>query len=265
MRSNDGTAKARAKRAPAEPFDRLRRRLAHADDGWLFASIAAQVTERRLALGLSQVELARLCATSQSAIARLENGGRPPRIDTLLRLAEALDCDLAVELRPRDARHRPRQEDVMAAPTDVLSRIDEIEGELRGLSAELHEIRALVTQAAVAPSLRRAAQAPSVTRRAAPHRPPPSRPSTRQRGSTPAIAAARIHLSEGERSAALDELAARDRLLPHRSRGPAPTRVDPRRHRALSAVRAQAGRELAETARVAALEAEGPAARAQRP
>jgi ribosome-binding protein aMBF1 (putative translation factor) len=101
MRSNEGSAKAPAKRTPAEPFDRLRRRLAHADDGWLFASIAAQVTERRLALGLSQVELAKLCNTSQSAIARLEAGGRPPRIDTLLRLAEALDCDLAVELRPR--------------------------------------------------------------------------------------------------------------------------------------------------------------------
>jgi ribosome-binding protein aMBF1 (putative translation factor) len=97
----DGSGKARAKRTAAEPFDRLRRRRAHADDGWLVASIAAQVTHRRLALGLSQVELARLCATSQSAIARLENGGRPPRIDTLLRLAEALDCDLAVELRPR--------------------------------------------------------------------------------------------------------------------------------------------------------------------
>jgi len=103
MTSDGETAKGRAKRPPAEPFDRLRRRLAHADDGWLFASIASQVTERRLALGLSQAELARLCATSQSAIARLENGGRPPRIDTLLRLAEALDCDLAVELRPREA------------------------------------------------------------------------------------------------------------------------------------------------------------------
>jgi ribosome-binding protein aMBF1 (putative translation factor) len=103
MRSNESPPKGEKKRQPAEPFDRLRRRLAHADDGWLFASIAAQVTERRLALGLSQAELARLCSTSQSAIARLENGGRPPRIDTLLRLAEALDCDLAVELRPRDA------------------------------------------------------------------------------------------------------------------------------------------------------------------
>jgi ribosome-binding protein aMBF1 (putative translation factor) len=91
------------KRPAADPLDRIRRRLAHADDGWLFASIASQVTERRQALGLSQVELAKLCGTSQSAIARLEHGGRPPRIDTLLKLAEALDCDLAVELRPRDA------------------------------------------------------------------------------------------------------------------------------------------------------------------
>ena len=98
MRSSSGSEKHRA----TESLDRLRRRLAHADDGWLFSSIATQVSERRLALGLSQVDLARRCATSQSAIARLENGGRPPRIDTLLRIADALDCDLAVELRPRD-------------------------------------------------------------------------------------------------------------------------------------------------------------------
>ena len=31
----------------------------------------------------------------------LERGGRPPRIDTLLRIAEALDCELVVELEPR--------------------------------------------------------------------------------------------------------------------------------------------------------------------
>ena len=98
MRLSNGNEKHRT----TESLDRLRRRLAHADDGWLFAAIASQVTERRLALGLSQADLARRCATSQSAIARLEAGGRPPRIDTLLRLADALDCDLAVELRPRD-------------------------------------------------------------------------------------------------------------------------------------------------------------------
>jgi transcriptional regulator with XRE-family HTH domain len=52
-------------------------------------------------MNMSQRRLAELCGTTQSAIARLERGGRPPRIDTLLRIAEALDCDLHVELVPR--------------------------------------------------------------------------------------------------------------------------------------------------------------------
>jgi transcriptional regulator with XRE-family HTH domain len=65
------------------------------------AQIAQQVADQRKAHGLSQHELAELTGTTQSAIARLESGGRPPRIDTLLRIAEALDCDLLIELRRR--------------------------------------------------------------------------------------------------------------------------------------------------------------------
>ena len=86
-----------------DAFERLRERLAHvdADQGWIFAQIAEQVAEQRKARGVSQAELAELTGTTQSAIARLESGGRPPRIDTLLRVAEALDCELQVELRPR--------------------------------------------------------------------------------------------------------------------------------------------------------------------
>jgi transcriptional regulator with XRE-family HTH domain len=86
-----------------ETFEKLRERLAHVDGdkGWFFAQIAEQVADQRKALGLSQKELAELTGTTQSAIARLESGGRPPRIDTLLGIAEALDCDLTVELRPR--------------------------------------------------------------------------------------------------------------------------------------------------------------------
>ena len=86
-----------------ETFEKLRERLAHVDgdQGWLFAQIAGQVAEQRKARGLSQRELAELTSTTQSAIARLESGGRPPRIDTLLRIAEALDCELLVELRAR--------------------------------------------------------------------------------------------------------------------------------------------------------------------
>jgi transcriptional regulator with XRE-family HTH domain len=86
-----------------DAFERLRERLAHLDQdqGWFFAQIAEQVAAQRKAHGLSQQQLAELTGTTQSAIARLESGGRPPRIDTLLRIAEALDCELAVELRPR--------------------------------------------------------------------------------------------------------------------------------------------------------------------
>ena len=83
------------------PLERLRARLAGAEDGWFFAAIATEVAERRAERGLSQRELAELVGTTQSAIARLESGGRPPRIDTLLRIADALECDLHVELTPR--------------------------------------------------------------------------------------------------------------------------------------------------------------------
>jgi ribosome-binding protein aMBF1 (putative translation factor) len=90
------------------PIERLREKAIErikgiGDGGWFFAQIAGQVAERRNARGLSQRELAELTGTTQSAIARLERGGRPPRIDTLLRIAEALDCELLVELRQRNA------------------------------------------------------------------------------------------------------------------------------------------------------------------
>lgn len=71
------------------------------DDRELFGLIAARVAERRQAWGISQRELAELCGTTQSAIARVERGARPPRIDTLARIAAALDCELVIELRPK--------------------------------------------------------------------------------------------------------------------------------------------------------------------
>jgi predicted transcriptional regulator len=82
-------------------LERLQERIRTADRGWFFAAVADKVAARRQARGLSQRELAELVGTTQSAIARLERGGRPPRIDTLLRIADALDCDLVVDLKPR--------------------------------------------------------------------------------------------------------------------------------------------------------------------
>jgi len=83
------------------PLERLHERIVAGDRGWFFANIADKVAERRLEKNLSQRELAERCGTTQSAIARLERGGRPPRIDTLLRIAEALECELVVDLVPR--------------------------------------------------------------------------------------------------------------------------------------------------------------------
>lgn len=70
-------------------------------EGWFFSAIAEQVVAQRRARDLSQQELADLCGTTQSSIARFERGGRPPKIDTLLRIANALDCELVVQFRPR--------------------------------------------------------------------------------------------------------------------------------------------------------------------
>jgi len=94
----------RPERPLARVAEKARARLAGVEgDGWFFAQIADQVAQRRVAQNLSQRELAELVGTTQSAIARLERGGRPPRIDTLLNIADALDCDLAVELVPRSS------------------------------------------------------------------------------------------------------------------------------------------------------------------
>ena len=91
-RSDRATGALRRLRDGARPVD-------EEADRWL--AIARQVVERRRDRRLSQQELAELCGTTQSAIARLERGVRPPRLDTLARIANALDCDLVVQLRPR--------------------------------------------------------------------------------------------------------------------------------------------------------------------
>jgi ribosome-binding protein aMBF1 (putative translation factor) len=92
------------------PLQRLRDRLSYDDpDKRLIEEIAVQITEQRIARDLSQKELAELCATSQPAIARLESGARPPRIDTLQRVANALDCELEVRLRPRTKTKKEKQ------------------------------------------------------------------------------------------------------------------------------------------------------------
>ena len=59
------------------------------------------VYQLRVDAGLTQVELARRMGTTQSAIARMENGGTRPTLETLERVAGAVGQELAVVVGTR--------------------------------------------------------------------------------------------------------------------------------------------------------------------
>lgn len=65
--------------------------------------IGQAIRERRLVLGLSQVELAARAGMTQPALSRLEAGGVVPTIPLLERISIALDADLIVEIAPHAA------------------------------------------------------------------------------------------------------------------------------------------------------------------
>ena len=62
---------------------------------------AYQVACLRIERGLTQEELAHKARMRQPNIARLESGRITPSLDTLRRIAEALDAELVVRLEPR--------------------------------------------------------------------------------------------------------------------------------------------------------------------
>jgi|ERR1022692_333751 ribosome-binding protein aMBF1 (putative translation factor) len=65
--------------------------------------IGQAVRDRRLALGLSQVEVATRAGMTQPALSRLEAGGVIPTIPLLERISAALDADLIVQIAPHAA------------------------------------------------------------------------------------------------------------------------------------------------------------------
>jgi transcriptional regulator with XRE-family HTH domain len=65
--------------------------------------IGQAVRDRRLALGLSQVDLASRAAMTQPALSRLEAGGVIPTIPLLERISAALDADLIGQIAPHAA------------------------------------------------------------------------------------------------------------------------------------------------------------------
>jgi ribosome-binding protein aMBF1 (putative translation factor) len=78
--------------------DERRRAYREARDAF---ELAERVREAREGLGMTQLELAKRISSTQPAIARLEAGGVTPSLETLRRIASALDLELVVELRSR--------------------------------------------------------------------------------------------------------------------------------------------------------------------
>jgi len=61
-----------------------------------YEALARIVIRRRGQLGLSQAQLAKRMGTSHSAISRIESGQHPTTVQTLRRLADALETHLVV-------------------------------------------------------------------------------------------------------------------------------------------------------------------------
>jgi HTH-type transcriptional regulator/antitoxin HipB len=71
--------------------------------------LGEQVRALREAQGISQSELARRMGTTQPAIARLEAGRVAPRLETLDRVASALDVRLVIAFQEPPRRDRQRR------------------------------------------------------------------------------------------------------------------------------------------------------------
>ncbi|MGH2702132.1 MAG: helix-turn-helix domain-containing protein [Actinomycetota bacterium] len=71
------------------------------------------IKEARKRAGLSQRQLAERLATSQSVVARWENGSRSPTLETVARALRACGLELGVELLPVD------QQDIAMAAQNV--------------------------------------------------------------------------------------------------------------------------------------------------
>ena len=70
--------------------------------------LAAALIRLRLKKGLTQAQLAELLNTKQESIARLESGSSLPSLSTVKRVANALDAELEINLRPRQTSDKNR-------------------------------------------------------------------------------------------------------------------------------------------------------------
>jgi DNA-binding XRE family transcriptional regulator len=70
--------------------------------------IVRALIERRKQLQISQTELARIIGTKQPAISRLEKGDWNTTLNTLFKVANALDLDIHLDIRPNNKQDRKK-------------------------------------------------------------------------------------------------------------------------------------------------------------
>lgn len=87
-----------------------------------FLDAADDMVRLRIRLGLSQEQLAERAGTKQANISRIEAGLANPTLKVLQRIAEALDSDLIVAMRPRGPASElpPEAEETAEADGPVL-------------------------------------------------------------------------------------------------------------------------------------------------
>ncbi len=88
----------------------------------LARAVALRLTAYRAEHGLTQSQLARQLGMKQPAVARLEMGEQSPKIDTLIRISEALGIEFMVNIKPTSGKTawEPPQE---AASATVVERV----------------------------------------------------------------------------------------------------------------------------------------------
>lgn len=92
----------------------------------LAADFGRNVRARRMAAGLRQTDLARVCRVGAAHICEVERGQTNPSLETMALIAEGLGCDLgalmatpgAIVLKPDEAR---KAQDALVALKSVLA------------------------------------------------------------------------------------------------------------------------------------------------
>lgn len=98
----------------------------------LGAEFGAKLLKARLDRNLTQGELAEMAGLKQSAIARIENNGSLPRIDTIMKILDSLNLDF--DFVPREKDIALRKEDEMNEKLDaIFDHIKKLNNEIMSL------------------------------------------------------------------------------------------------------------------------------------